>query len=346
MGVDDGAPVSVAGQAVRFTYGGRYEEVTYAADATADWNGYAVDVTLRRLAESRGDSASVLVRVGSDQALTTRVSARSVTITKTQGSGPSVLRHSRLFPAATHHLHIVVGSGRTLVTIDHLVTLAVPSPGGIRSAGGIGLAALRKSIRAEWPMFSQLTVRPATAASSGADRAQPLALSAPFPPAAGSLWVKSRFAPAAVTATAHTLRFTAATLRDFAQYAPARTANWIDYSFSATVKDLLPGGSVGVYGRMGSKSQAIAIVSDHSIRVFSGSQGSRKVVASHVLARRTSHRLTLRVLRRTTFVQADGLTVASLPVIPGTAGGVGVRARRNPGQPWPHLDGIAVTPAR
>jgi hypothetical protein len=347
MGVDDGSPVSISGKAVRFTYSGRYEEVAYAARATPDWDDYVIHAILGGLAQPRDNSASILVRVGSEHGITVRVSARSVTIVKTHGAGGAVLRRSPLLPAPVHDVFITVRPGRTLVAIDHLVTVTVPAPGGVRATGGVGLAAFRKSGRAAWPTFSALSVEPATSASTRSAGVQALPVAAASPPAAASLWVKNRFARASVRATAHTLRFTGAGIRDFAEYAPAQTSGWVGYAFSSTLRNLLPGESVGVYGRMGSGSQAVAMVSDHAIRVFSGPRSSRKLIASRQLTSSASHRITLRVLKRTTLVQADGVTVASVSARPGTAGGVGVQARRSPvTQPWPQLVGIAVTPVR
>jgi biofilm PGA synthesis lipoprotein PgaB len=346
VGVDDPAPVVMSGNTIRFTGPGRHAEATFAANDTADWDDYVVDATVRNLTASRTNSASIIVRVGSTRELTVRVGARSAMVIDTHAATRAVLRRSLLFPATVHHLHVVVRPAVTRVTIDHLVRLVVPATGGIRSAGGIGLASFRRSAGAGWPTFSELTVVPASRASIRSDHVTPISVHAPAPLERSSLWVRSRFAPAAIRATADTLRFTSGKLRAFAEYAPGQTAHWSGYAFGATAENLLPGESVGVYGRLRSPSQALAIVGQHWIRVFSGPLNFRKLVVSRALPNSTSHRITLRVFSRTTAVQVDSVTVASVPAQRGAAGGVGLAAKRTLGQAWPRFVGLRLTALR
>jgi biofilm PGA synthesis lipoprotein PgaB len=342
----DASPVTVTGETLNFTGAGRYESVSYAPDATADWENYVVQATVQDLPRTSGGGASIRVRVGSTRELIVRVGVRSAAVIESHGVTTTTLRRSRLFPSLTHDVRIVVGTSLTMVTIDRLVTLAVRVPDGRSATGGIGLASFRQNPRRSWPAFSRVTVTPATAAAVRPQHLTPLSLRARSPLARSSLWVRSRFALAAVLTDGHSLRFTGARIRESAAYAPARTSRWRGYAFSATVENLLAGESVGLYGRLGSRSQAEAIVSRHWIEILAGRLGSRRLMVSRGLPSGASHRVSMRVLGRATVVQVDGMNLGSVPAGPGDTGGIGVGAKRGPGQTWPRLTGMMLVPIR
>lgn len=335
----DAAPVATSGRTLRLIAGGEDETVTYAEDATADWDNYAVTATVQHLTRSRGNSASVLVRVGSTHPLAVRLDARSVEVTATHGLRTTVLRRSALFPSSHHDVGVQVTTRATFITVDHLVTFALPEASGAGAAGtgGIGLSARRASVHHAWPSFANLTVLPATAVSA---QASPVGAKTLL--ANPRLWVQNRLAPAVVRATTGTLQFTGPRLRGFAEYAPAQTSHWGGYTFSATVHGLAAGVSADLYVRVGSQGETIAVVGQHQAKVVVRTGSRRTLAATARVSPSSVHRVALAVRAHDTLVTIDGITVASVPARARDLGGVALAARRRSGHAWPRLVDLKV----
>jgi len=345
-GILDTSPVAVSRTALRLTVSGSYENAAYLEDSSADWNNYVVDLTVRGLQTSAADGASVIVRVGSRGPLALRLSARSASVIRSRGSSNAVLRHSRLFTATVHRVRVVVRPRLTRFTVDQLVTFAVPAAASPTSAGGIGLSGFRQDTHRPWPVFSGLSIRPATTRSARPDTLKPISLYSPSPLGASSLWVRGPFARAAVRATGHSVQFTGPRIRDFAQFAPGLTSGWTGYVFKAAVEKLGPGDKAYLFARVGSVSQVLAVVGPRLIKVFSGARGAERLIAARALANNSIHRLSVRVLARRTLVTADGTPIVSMAARRGATGGVAVGAKRIQGQSWPRLTAMTVAPIR
>lgn len=96
-----------------------------------------------------------------------------------------------------------------------------------------------------------------------------------------------------------------------AEFAPARTGDWDDYTTSARVTP--PGtGTVGVSVRTGSAQPVRVRVSARQAQVVDHDD---RVVAAIDIAPSTAHDITVDVARRSTTVRVDGDRVATIPVV-------------------------------
>ncbi len=130
-------------------------------------------------------------------------------------------------------------------------------------------------------------------------------------------------------------------------WAPQRTADWIDYSVSGRILGLLPEGKTGagITVRVGSAAEVRIRVSHNAIQVTEGGRSSGPPIP---LQGASVHEFQVTVRQGSTVIAVDGTTRLTLPSAsgPATFGGFGVvYSRSAPRVEFPVLVGLHVTPA-
>ncbi|MFC5818365.1 polysaccharide deacetylase family protein [Nonomuraea harbinensis] len=141
-------------QAGRDTF--RY--AAYAPYGSADWDHYAVDVRVSRLAANT-NTAGLYARVGGRAPVAIRLSAHTAQLIRGR-SGGRVLDEQPLAPGAAHHVLLTVRGSRIVALVDGTVRLSAPSRHGAGDTGGIALSIVRDRADRRWPVFTGLRVTP------------------------------------------------------------------------------------------------------------------------------------------------------------------------------------------
>ncbi|UIX29795.1 polysaccharide deacetylase family protein [Streptomyces sp. GQFP] len=125
---------------------------TYAAYTPGRRTDYTLRTRMTGLTEE-GLHGSVVVRRGAPDQVTVRLSEGWITVLSGPDDRPRTLLSRRLVAAQERDVQVTVGARATQVKVEGLpAPVVVPASGG---AGGIALAAHRKSQWQPWPTFEQ-----------------------------------------------------------------------------------------------------------------------------------------------------------------------------------------------
>ena len=130
-----------------------------------------------------------------------------------------------------------------------------------------------------------------------------------------------------------------------ADWAPQRTADWVDYTVSASVSGLTGATTGGLRVRTGSAAEVIVRVSATATQIVTA-DGS--VLKEAPLTGHSSHRVSAKVGRTSTVFSVDGVVIASVatPDSATTYGGFGLSAGRPiTSASFPTFSTLRVTPA-
>ncbi|MEO3789237.1 polysaccharide deacetylase family protein [Nonomuraea sp. B10E15] len=135
-----------------------YRYAAYAPYGSADWDHYAVEVRVSRLAANT-NTASLYARIGGRAPVAIRLSTHTAQLIRGR-SGGRVLAEHPLTPGATHHVMLTVQRSRIVALVDGAIRLSTPTRHGADNTGGIALSIVRDRTGQRWPVFTGLRVTP------------------------------------------------------------------------------------------------------------------------------------------------------------------------------------------
>ncbi|WP_051811647.1 polysaccharide deacetylase family protein [Kitasatospora sp. MBT63] len=130
-----------------------------------------------------------------------------------------------------------------------------------------------------------------------------------------------------------------------ADYLPMASADWTDYTATATVTDLADNTNVGLTARVGSLEPISVSVSRNTAVLYRGTGDKREQLASKPLVPAATHTVEVTVTGTTTRFTIDGrteLTATGTAVGGNATGGIALNVRNGAGGKWPAFSKVAV----